>query len=146
MQKKNAPLRAKVVQGLGAMNKLARTASLLFLSLCAARSVAAEDCRHARPLAEMQLVVGDTWFVHTGADRRLSCCKGSNVSLWLHEGCDDDEGKHEAAVPCNKHMSSVLHALGGQLYLRARGDGVVYAPLHDECTGVVCLAPPPPRL
>jgi hypothetical protein len=52
-----------------------RRASLLSSSrsaLCAARGVAAEDCRHARPLAEMQLVLGDIWFVHTGAYRRLS--------------------------------------------------------------------------
>jgi hypothetical protein len=73
------------------------------------------------------------------------------VSLWLcmRGGCDDDEGKHEGAVPCNKHMSSVLHALGGRLYLRARGDGVLYAPLHDEWhrrAGLPRASRPPPPL
>jgi hypothetical protein len=42
------------------------------LALRSARRGAAEGCSHARPLAQTQLVVGDAWFVHTGALRLLS--------------------------------------------------------------------------
>jgi hypothetical protein len=44
------------------------------LALRSARRGAAEGCSHARPLAQTQLVVGDAWFVHTGALRLLSTC------------------------------------------------------------------------
>jgi hypothetical protein len=110
---------------------LPRAVTLLLLSLCAASGAAAADCPHARPLADSQIVVGDAWFLHAGADRVLLACGGGNVSLWLHLGCNNED-EPVGVVRCNIHFSSVLHALGGQLYVRARGDGVLHTPLHDE--------------
>jgi hypothetical protein len=116
------------------MNKLVPRAVslLLLLSLCAARGAAAEGCHHAQPLAETQLVAGDAWFVHAGADRVLLSCGGGDVSLWLHDGCDD-EGRPKGIVPCDDQLLWVLPApVGGRLYVRVWGEGVLHTPLQHE--------------
>jgi hypothetical protein len=78
-------------------------------------------------------VGGDAWFAHAGALRLLSTCGGGGVRLWLHDSCDDQEGKPVPIVPCNKHLLWALPApVGGQLYVRAQGDGVLHAPLQHE--------------
>jgi hypothetical protein len=48
-------------------------------------------------------------------------------------GCDDQEGTPVPIVPCNKHLLWALPApVGGRLYVRVRGNGVLHTPLHDE--------------
>lgn len=113
-----------------------RCLPILLSSLCSALA-AAEACRNAQPLVTTQRVGHDAWFVHEGHLRLLSACGSGGVELWLHEGCDDEDGRPLGLVPCDEHVSLALHApVGGQVHVRARGDGMLHAPLQSEWAGL----------
>jgi len=89
-------------------------------------------CETSKLLDEEQIVSGEHWFEHMGEMRMLTACGAGKLELFLHNNCDDVEGRVVKLLPCSDYATLSLHAAGGTVFLRARGEGMLNAPTKGE--------------